>query len=372
MKSRLLAKLEARIADSRGSDRYELLAERAAYLARSGQVELAQSEIAAIRQHALKSSDSRLAAILNLAEGLCHYYKDMSPTAEDRFARSRAIAQLGGHADLIARSSSWLGLVKYGDYKFLEMVRYIEESVEVTDELEPNAAARSSLNIALTLHLANRFDISLLWYRRAHLMAVKTEDEATISAMLHNMASIWASNARNASLGGPETPDSSRQAFMGALSTFNFDELVGISALGIFTPLLEAQISSLNSDYERALCLYESNLSELKLRVGGGWQAWLLADRTWCRLKSGISEDAVNNLESVYVLLADCQHPDDQAAAHMRLAQSWRLLGDRERAAELENAARDCWTRFEHVQAEMLRIVASSNGYKRLEELCPL
>jgi tetratricopeptide (TPR) repeat protein len=372
MKSRLLARLEERIAVSRDGEKEELLAERAAYLARSGRVEVALSEIAAVRQRSLKPSNSRVSAILNLAEGLCHYYKDMNPTAEDRFARSRAIAQLGGHADLIARASSWLGLVKYGDYKFIDMVRCIDESVEVTDELEPSAAARSSLNIAQTLHLANRFDMSLSWYRRAHLMAVETEDEATISAMLHNMASIWASNTRNASLGGPETPDSSRQAFMGALSTFNFDELVGISALGIFTPLLEAQISSLNLDYERALLLYESNLSELKLKVGGGWQAWLLADRIWCRLKCGVGEDAVNNLDSVFALLDDCQHPDDQAAAQMRMAQSWRVLGDKGKAAQLEHGAQDCWTRFGHMQAEMLRIVTSSSGYKRLEERFPL
>ena len=372
MKSRLLRKLELRISETRGGEQDELLAERAGYLARSGQVDVALVEIAAIRQRMQHKTCSRISAILNISEGLCRYYKDMNPAAEDRFARARAIAQLGGHNDLTARASSWLGLVKYGQYKFSDMVRYIDESVNPGVELEPSAAGRSSLTIASTLHLANRFDMGLAWYRRAHLMAVETEDEALISAMLHNMASIWASNVRNAYLGGPATSDNSRQAFMGALSTFNFDDLVGNSALGVFTPLLEAQIHSLDANFRRALSLYEANLSELSLKVGSGWQAWLLADRAWCYVQNGLTERAYSDLDEVSSVLGGCQHVDDRAATLMRLAQSWQALGESGRASQLEREARECWARFVLVQEEMLKLVTSSYAYERLEEKCPL
>lgn len=372
MNSRLLAKMESRIASADGAEKEELCAERAGYLARAGQIDVASAEVMRIRQVALRPGDSRLSAALNLAEGFCHYYKNMSPVAEDRFSRARAIAELGGHDDLAARAASWLGLIKYGEYNFEEMIRWIDASVEGGMKLDSLAASRSCLTIALTLHLANRFDLAFSWYRRTHLLAVQTEDEVMISAMLHNMASIWASNVRNARLGRLETFDSSRQAFLGTLSTFNFDDLVGISTLSVFTPLLEAQIHSLELNYGEALSLYESSLSGLDVKAVEGWQNWLLADRAWCRLQAGNKEGIREILESIRKSVSHLHHEDDRAATLQRLSQSWSALGEVELAEDLDQEARSGWSSFSALQDEMVALVLASRGCIRLADRLPI
>lgn len=373
MRSRLLARLKAKIdAASLGIEQDRLIAEHAGYLARVGELDAARDEILMLRKRNPKLADGRLSALLNLAEGLCHYYQDMGTESADRFRRAQAISRVGGHPDLAARAASWLGLLHYGSYGFEEMIECIEESIDPASGYDTGTWARSSMSMALTIHLANRFDLALPWYRRAHLLAVETEDEATISALIHNMAALWVANVRNSRLGGPATSDTSRQALLGVLSTFNFDDLVGLSALKAFTPLLEAQIHSLESNYERALALYESGLSELKVKAVVGWQAWLQADRAWCSIQLGQTESAQSALAAVQAMIAGNHHVDDRAATLSRLAQCWRALGEQKAANVCEAEGRLCWSDFECLQARMLSVATESEGFGAMQARHPL
>lgn len=355
-----------------GAVRDELRVERAAYLARSGQTSKAWEEISMFRRDASALRHSRVSALLNFAEGLYHYYKDVSPIAQDRFARARAIAQVGGHSDLEARATSWLGLVHYGSYRFEDMCGCVDDCIVRIDSSDPTALARTSLTIAISIHLANRFDLAMSWYRRAHLFAVEMHDEAMISAMLHNMAALWLSNCRNSQLGGPSTADQSRQALMGALSSLNFDGLVGLSALGVLTPLLDAQISSLDSDYQRAVDLYERCQTEFDVQALHNWSTWMLADREWCRLKCGCTIVTREALNSIFESLDSAQQVDERAATLARLAQAWRVLGDFGAAENCEDKARLCWRQFIEFQDSVLKKVLSTQGVLRLAQRFPM
>lgn len=372
MNSHFLKTLEEKISGSTGAVRDELRVERAAYLARSGQTAEAWDEISTMRSDSSALRHSRVSALLNFAEGLYHYYRDVSPIAQDRFARARAIAQIGSHSDLEARAVSWLGLVHYGSYRFGDMCSCIDDCIERIESNDTIALARTSLTIAISIHLANRFDLAMPWYRRAHLFAVETHDEAMISAMLHNMAALWLSNCRNAQLGGPPTADQSRQALMGALSSLNFDGLVGLSALGVLTPLLDAQISSLDSDFQRAADLYERCRAEFDVDALHNWSTWMLADREWCRLKNGCAMDAREALDSIYDSIDDAQQIDEQAATFARLAQAWRLLGNVEADQKCEKNAQRCWRQFVELQANILEQILSTRGVLRLAQRFPI
>lgn len=373
MSSGLLRFIEEQIASSAGTPLGQHRAERAAYLARAGRVSEAKAEIASIRADGLLFADSRASSLLNLAEGLCQYYGEMRPlVAEDRFARARAIAQVGGHPDLEGRALSWLGLIQYGRYRFDAMCRTVDECVEKLACGDSMALARTSLTIAISIHLANRFDLAMPWYRRTHLFATERRDEAMISAMLHNMAALWLSNCRNAQLGGPATTDTSRQALAGALSSFNFDGLAGVSALEVLTPLLDAQISSLEMNYQRAEALYKRCRTDFDVQVLHNWSNWMLADLEWCRLNTGVSTTSVDELKRIFHSLSDVEQVDEQAATLARLAGCARLIGQHAWAEQLEESASVSWHRFGELQAQILDLLLSTTGVRLLEEARPL
>ncbi|TXC65239.1 hypothetical protein FSC37_01195 [Piscinibacter aquaticus] len=371
MNSAFLNVLDAKIAASAGEERVARLAERAAYLARSGQVEESRG---ANRRHSARAFcfRGRTSALLNLADGLCHYYKNVSPMAADRFARARAIAQVGGQSDLEGQALSWLGLVHYGAYRFDDMCRCIDECIGTINCTDSVALARTSLNISMSLHLANRFDLAMPWYRRSHLFAVELHDEAMISAMLHNMAALWLSNCRNSQLGGPKTSDQSRQALSGAISSFNFDGLVGLSALSVLTPLLEAQICSLGAEYERAVSLYDKCSEEFDVVSLHNWGTWMLADREWCQLALGRSDSPAEVFNRIYESVSAVRQADERAATLSRLAAGWSMLGFEARSRECEEQAAVCWREFSELQAYVLDRVTNSRGSSLLEQRFPL
>lgn len=372
MKSRLLTSLESQITVSRGLLTLQLRAERAAYLARSGRIEEAFDEVACIRKDSANLSDSRLSAMLHFAEGLCHYYRDFGPNATDRLRRAQALAQIGNHSDVAGRAVSWLCLLAYSAHKYDDMRRHIDECVEELKCRDSTALARTSLTIAMAVHVGNRFDLAMPWYRRAHLFAVEMQDEAMISAMLHNMASLWLTNSRNAALGGPATVDRSRQALMGALSSFNFDDLVEFTALGVLKPLLEAQLCSLESNFRGALDLYDKAEEDFPVQVVHNWATWMGADRLWCRLNCGESAGAIDNLELIGGSLNDTDHADEQAATLVRLAECWRILGKPTRAQQCSEKADASWRRFSELQLNMLQAVSISVGAKKLAQEYPM
>lgn len=372
MRSRHLARLESQIAASgAGEDRDALVAERVSYLARLGQIDQARDELRSLRAGLTSARSPRVSVLAHIADGLCHYYANMGVEAKDRFLRAHAVARATGLDALVARSASWLALIQYGAYQFADMAKSLDESLSVSANADAATQARACLVIAQCIHLANRFDLALPWYRRARILAAEIEDEATISALMHNMASIWASNVRNASLGGPPTSDSSRQALAGAVSTLNFDDLVGLSTLGIFTPLLQAQLFSVEEEFDQALVLYTEHLDALNVQAVVGWQAWLLADKGWCQLKAGQRQASEQTLVLVNDLIVKDIHVDDRAAALTRLSQAHSEMGKTALANEHRLQAAESWQTFAALQQSMLAAIESSSGVKWMEQQRP-
>lgn len=372
MRSRFLARMDARIAEcGPGEARDALLAERASYLARLGHVDEARQELSALRAKRGDAPSARVSALAHIADGLCHYYTDMGPEARDRFLRAHALARAASLSEVAARAASWLALLHYGSYRFTEMARSLDECFLGAPHTDPATLARSCLVVAQTVHLANRFDRALPWYRRVRVLSAETEDEATISALMHNMASIWATNSRNAALGGSPTRDSSRQALAGAMSTLNFDDLVGLTNLSVFTPLLRAQVCSIEGDYEQALALYDEHLDSLSLRAVTGWQAWLLADKGWCQLQTGKAELATQSCETAKSVLTSDMHVDDRAATLTQLSRAYAKFGNEAEARQCGVEASVCWLEFATLQELMLSVVESSQGVRWMADQRP-
>lgn len=363
MSSRYLATLNEYVerAGNEGNLLYRL-AERSAYLARLGKTDAAREDIDFVRARSRADGDGRLAILLNFADGLCHYYQNMGDESRDRLARAYALSVATGNLEMAARAAAWLALLAYGRYDFPRMSKYLLESRKAkSDDLI--SMARNSLTIALTIHLANRYDLAQEWYRRSRISASMIEDDAMISALLHNMASIWVTNIRNAELGGLQTSDRSAIASAGLASTQNFDDMIGTTSQPILTPLARAQLLSCEGRYVEALELYEQNIAKLELDSVQGWQTWLLADRAWCLLSVGAAEGAKNEFGKVRSMISESDHTDDRAATLQRLAMGYRLLGDEPCATELAALAAEGWRDFRGLQLEMLSATSAFSAW---------
>lgn len=359
MNSRYLALLNTKLAQSHESrQKNYLTADRAAYLARLGDISSSRRDIDLLRMEGTISSDGRLAALVNFADGLCHYYQDMSGESRDRLSRSYALAIATANDDVASRAAAWLALIAYGKYEFSLMSRHLAASSECRVS-DPVSNARNALTLALATHLANRFDLARTWYQRAHRSAAEVEDDAMISAILHNMSSILVTNIRNSILGPIATNDKPGLALAGISSTVNFDEILGSTSQPVFTPLTKAQLLSLEGRYQDALVLYEQSMREIRISGSNGWQAWLTADWAWCLLKTGDIERARTQFDCASSMLEDHDHIDDRAAALKRISAGYSEVGDEARSVEFGVRADDHWQAFRGLQAEMLKAASA-------------
>jgi tetratricopeptide (TPR) repeat protein len=354
MNSRFLTQLDNQVMAA--SDRFVrrcLLAERAAYQARLGEIALARDDLRIAQSENNLEPNARASILINLADGVINYYQDMSPVASDRYQRARALAIASGQTDLQARIDSLIALLEYGLHHFDRMFKHLEEAAKKVSIDDNQTLCRICMIAGQTLHLANSYDLALAWYQKAKYFANEAHDDASMSALLHNMASIWAVNWRNSELGKIATRDSAQVARVGANSTTNFDQIIGSSALAVLTPLMKAQILSLECKYEEALKIYSLTLPSLSLKALGGWRSWLLADMAWCNLQLGNIDDARIGFESSLKGLKDEHHLDDRAATFSRLSEGLDILGQKELASSHRLRAIETWEAFTQFQAKM-------------------
>lgn len=347
MKSRFLTHLDEDIAAA--SDKVTrrcLMAERAAYLARLGEIAEARRELGGVQCENSKEPNIRVSIISNIADGLCHYYENMSPEANDRYQRARAIAVASKQFDLQARVESLLALLEYGAHRFEELFASLEVAAERALYSDKQTLCRICMLAGQALHLANRFDLALDWYQQARYYANECLDDASVSAILHNMASIWAVNCRNSQLGGIATKDDPHMARVGAASTSNYDKIVGSSVLSVLTPLMKAQLRSLEGEYTEALAIYDEYLPSLNLKALGGWQAWLLADMAWCNIKLGDSNLARLRFAQCSAGINASYHLDDRGAIFSRLSEGMVILNEIELAKSYKVEAINAWDSF--------------------------
>ena len=354
MNSRFLTQLDNQVIAA--NDRFArrcLLAERAAYQARLGEINLARDDLEVAKGENNLEPNVRVSILVNVADGMINYYQDMSPVANDRYQRARALAVAAGQDELQARIDSLIALLEYGLHHFDRMFRYLEEAAKKVSADDNQTLCRICMITGQTLHLANNYDLSIVWYQKAKYFANQAHDDASMSALLHNMASIWAVNWRNSQLGKIATSDDPQMARVGANSTSNFDQIIGSSALASLTPLMKAQILSLENKYEEALKIYCLTLPTLSLKALGGWMSWLLADMAWCNLQLGNLDEARIGFEQSLDGLRDEYHLDDRAATLSRLSEGLEMLEQKDIASFHKLKAIEAWKAFIQLQAEM-------------------
>lgn len=348
--SRLLLRLEAEIAAAPTSVEADCKrAERAAYLARLGRFDEARAELDAIRQRYGRSPQVAVSAWVNFAEGILSYFNNVA-VSDDRVQRAHALSVAAGLRSLQAVCAAWLAQWDCAKLDWDRLAPRMAEALQLAHPHDHGARSRASLVAAQALHIGGRPDLAQIWNRRAKDHATADGDDATISALMHNLSWLHMMTLRQVVLTGRGDPDAGRHALMSAESNQHFDAMVGDSSWQDLKPILRAQIVSLKGDAVQAIALYTEHLD--KLKTVSRLQANLLADKAWCHVQLAQRSEARGSANAALASLIDETHIDDRAATHSRLAQVFGSLGSDEERALHERLATNAWNEYESVQAK--------------------
>ena len=360
MASRLLARLDAEIAAAKHPLKADCLrAERAAFLARQGRLDEARQVLSSLHMQYAAHPHAVMSAWLSLGEGLLSHFSDLGPAAHDRMRRAYALSGAARDMKLHALSAAWLAHMDYTQYDFDAMVRHVREALTLSEATDHGIRARACLVVAQAYHFGGRYDLAQPWYAKARHHAATDGDEATLSALMHNMTWLHANHARQQALTVPGTVGITPQVLMSAESTGNFDVLVGTASLDALLPILRAQILSLQGAWADALALYERHMAQAMAQGLARMQGSLRADMAWCRLRLGDEHRAMQDARAAVAAAEHETDLDDRAAAHSRLARVFAELGETDAAERHALRAAADWRTHEQDQST---VVDSLNG----------
>jgi hypothetical protein len=326
-RSRLLATLEAAIKSAANPIEAQCLrAERAALLARQGQLERARGAIDELNaQLAWQPNNNMLRAWVALAEGLHGYYSVIGRDAQETIELAYSLAQNGGPSAvrLRATAAAWLANLAFANCDTPRMAALTREALDGAAPEHHGARARAALVAGYAYHFGGQPEVAQRWYEASRRHAIAEGDEAHLSALMHNQAWMRASLARMALLfeGEQRDPSSVTQALMGAESIGHYDAGIGTASLGSLVPILRAQVLTAQGRWADALALFDANFDAA---MGEGLKriaSCLLADRAWCELNLGHADKARALAGAAEQALAEPGDIDDRAVALARLAQ---------------------------------------------------
>jgi hypothetical protein len=360
MASRLLSALDARIAKTRGLlESTCLRAERAALFARQGRLDDARAELAAIHARYDGRTDAVVSAWASLADGLVAFYSDFSPSARDKLLRAHALSSAAGNRRVRALSAAWLAHMNYLDDDFEPMVRHLAVALAEAAPDSGSALARACLVAAQSYHWAERIDLAQPWYARARQHAMDDGDETLLSALMHNMAWLRATEARRLAVSGVVDREQVRQVLLGAESTGHFDQRVGTASLRSLVPILRAHVLTLLDRHAEALELFDAYWATALAEGLAKMQGGMLAETAWCRVHVGDVGGARRDAQAAREHLVDCVQPGDRAAVHGRLAQVFDTLCDPAAADRHRVQAHTDWQAHSERQGRLLALLSS-------------
>ena len=342
-RSRLLTSLEDAIKKAANPIEAQCLrAERAALLARQGQLERAQGVIDELHsQLAWQPHNNLVRGWVALAEGLHGYYSIIGVGGREQVELAYKLAQDSGLAGvrLRATTAAWLANLAFGDDDAARMVALVREALDTAAAEHRGARARATLVAGFAYHFGGQGARAQPWYDASRRHAIADGDEAHLSALMHNQAWMRGAQARMVLLFDEPSPAQGdpravNQALMGAESIGHYDAGIGTASLGSLVPMLRAQVLTAQGRWAEAIDLFAANfdsaLNEGLRRIA----ACLLADRAWCAWHEGQADKARALAGAAEQALAEPIDTDDRAMALARLAQVRDVLGERGVAAQ--------------------------------------
>ena len=332
MDSRLLATLNSEASKTKDPVVWARAVCRAAsHFARHGQSKSALVSIGVVRAQIGKELHPEVASWLMLAEGVLHFFQWQTYEAYDRIRRAYGLATALKTTSAIPSCAAWMAHIEFNEGAYDKMVAHLQESLSNAAIDDYQARARASLVMADAFHLSGKYQLARPWYEKVRQHAAAEGDEATLSAMLYNVAAFRAANVRLADTFGFEIAGSeTHRAFMEASSSLNYDYAIGTTGLGFLTPILRGSVLTISQKYAEAIdVLATIDDAAMPSRT----IAPILADRAWCKLNIGNIAEAWILAERALGSIESTSDADDAAYVESRVSQIAEKIGRPDEAA---------------------------------------
>ncbi len=359
MDSRLLNNLNSQAGNTSDPVVWAMAVCRAAsHFAGHGKTEEALTAIGVVRGQFGRNLHFDIASWLMLAEGVLHYFKAQIPEAYDRIRRAYGLAIALRNNSAFPSCAAWMAHLEFNSCKYDEMAKHLEEALTTAKRGDHQAIARASLVLATAYHIADQFELSRPWYERARLNAAAEGDDATVSATLHNMASIRASNVRLDDTFGGDTERETRRVALEATSSYVYDYAIGHKGLDFLTQMLSGLVSTIDRRFSEGLEILERIQIE---RVPERLRPLVMIDLAWCRVNLGQAEMSWGIASEIPKLLQCVNDDDDLAYIHSRLAQIGVACNEKTFATLQSEQATKALARHRQFQATLLSKLQAIN-----------
>jgi hypothetical protein len=352
MDSRLLATLNSQASNTRDPVVWAKAVCRAAsHFARHGRTDDAVVSIGLVRDQFKSELHRDVASWLMLAEGVLYYFQAKTSESFDRIRRAYGLAVALQTRSALPSCAAWMAHVEFFDSKYEEMAKHLGEALTQAATDDHQALARASLVLATSYHLADQYQLARPWYEKARLHAAEEGDDATVSAMLHDVAAYRAANVRLIDTFGGDIQSEIRRARLELSSSVNFDNAIGHHGLDFLTLMLRGLLQTIGRDFYEALATFESiDESQVpeKLRIA------IQVDRAWCLVNLGKKNEAWDIANLALNNIVKVAEDDELAYTYSRLSQVAYCCQYNSRAEELRSLALGNLSKHRNFQVSLL------------------
>ena len=211
------------------------------------------------------------------------------------------------------------------------------------------------------LHYAGDFQVARPWYEKTRLHSTAEGDEATLSALLHNVAAFRAGNVRMADTFSAASPQEAKHALMQANSAWNFDAAIGTESFQKLVPLLQGQLLNVQRDFlaaERMLAGIDDKSLEKKS------VPLLWVDLAWCLAAQGRTEDSLKYANDAESLVNSTTDIDEVAYINSRLAQIADRNGDAVHCATYREIATVALSKHRLIQEDLKKLLLPISEFR--------
>jgi hypothetical protein len=318
--SQLLAKLKKELSNAVDPvDRAELQARIACNLARNGTFGEAEVIVRELRSGFGDGRSGRVTIWIMLAEGLIHWYSEMSPKGLDRIVRAQLLSSAMKYGTGIAVSSAWKAHIEFELSNFEAMFRSIQLSMQHASTTDHDAMTRVAVVMANASALAGDGDGAKIWFMKGREHALKDGDLASIDALQFNRAALALSWIRAETFLGNVDLQAIRRVRMELDSSRNLNAMTGIAALDNHLRMCQARLLILEENFDQAI----ADLTDV--RSGHPFAAYhfnaTLVDLeiAFCKFRLNRCDDAFNLYRTLdFSTIGDLQLDDQLVAACLR------------------------------------------------------
>ncbi len=366
MQSRLLTTLDLEAQTATDPVKWAKATCRAAsHRARQGMTDEALLAMSRVRAIFEKDYNPAIGAWLMLSEGILHFVQDRRAEAHDRTLRAYSIATAANIAAARPSCAAWMAHLSFNSLKFQEMARYLSEALSLASADDHQARGRASLVLADALHFSGDFTNARPWYESTRLHATAEGDDATLSAMLHNVAAFRVANIRIGDATGEFSAPEAKRATMEANSALGFDVRIGAASFAMLVPLLQGQLLAVEGRYADAEAIL-SGIDRHKLERRS--LPLLLVDLGWCQVAQGRVQDGAQLATQGEALVTADTDVDDAAYIYARFSKIATCQGDQTLSMQYQVKSKSAVDQHRVIQSnlnDLVLAVAKSQEQKK-------